>query len=660
MRSIIFLSIALLLNSSPAVAQMAAPAPSLARGAAPGIVRSVRNGEYTEVDSPYDESYALLIGQVDYTDRSWDRLAGAEADIKAVRAALEEHGFKVEEEKNLASNALENRISKFVKDHGFDGKNKKRRLLLYFAGHGYTLVGDHGVSVGYIVPIDAPNPAKTEAAEREFKQKAVSMTKIKAFAEEIQARHVMFVFDSCFSGMLMTRSGESMPRYISQKLESPSRHFITSGSANESVPDRSIFRDAFVQGLRGSADRSGDGYITGGELFAYIDESVLNTAKNQQHPQEGRIENANYRGDMIFWLKPENVTNDEETAWKQAKEEDTQGAYSRFLNAFPSGKRKDVATKAHHDKAVKEEAIVAKTAPASAAIKNVPENRPAVRNAAPVVTDFEFQTMSFDAAGNGSRASGVNKKIEVELGRGSGVKMSLVRIPSSEKFQMGSDKRDEDQKPVRDIRIGEFFIGVYEVTRREWNAVSKLPKKNIGLKEKTGDEDLPVTDISWEMAVEFCDRLAVLTGRRYDLPSEAEWEYAARGNAKSDFAFGAKLNDDLAVFNASLTNPDATKGTSRESVMPVGSRKIANSFGLFDTHGNASEWCKDVWINHYRGAPNDATPRSGTSEDRAVRGGSFTSRASDTCTTCRASANSTLGHVTIGFRIVMRSPIIIE
>jgi len=114
--------------------------------------------------------------------------------------------------------------------------------------------------------------------------------------------------------------------------------------------------------------------------------------------------------------------------------------------------------------------------------------------------------------------------------------------------------------------------------------------------------------VSWFSAVEFCDRLAARTTREYRLPSEAEWEYACRAGTTTPFHFGETITSELANYNAEYTYGAGVKGTYREQTTEVGSFGVANTFGLYDTHGNVWEWCLDDWHDNYEGAPTDGSP----------------------------------------------------
>jgi hypothetical protein len=253
----------------------------------------------------YDESHALVIGVSDYTD-GWPKLPGVEKDIILVKDALETKGFNVIVVKNPDSQELENAFEVFIEKYGYKTNN---RLLFYFAGHGHTIEPKYGgEALGYIVPKDAPTPYNYL---KKFKRVAIGMQRIEEYALSIDAKHALFVFDSCFSGSMFALS-RAVPEHISYKTAKPVRLFITSGSADEKVPDTSIFRQQFIAALGGEGDLNGDGYMTGAELSDFVFKNVVNYSKGAQHPQYGKIRNPNLdKGDFVFRIaQPESRETD--------------------------------------------------------------------------------------------------------------------------------------------------------------------------------------------------------------------------------------------------------------------------------------------------------------------------------------------------------------
>jgi hypothetical protein len=243
----------------------------------------------------YNKSFALVVGVSDYAD-GWPKLPGVKRDIEEVARALELHGFQVTKVENPDSTQLDKAFKSFIDEHGLGVENW---LLFYFAGHGHTVKQSYGEEMGYIVPADAPNPHRDRAG---FMSKAMDMQQMELYARRIQSKHALFLFDSCFSGALFSLS-RAVPESISYKTARPVRQFITSGSAEEQVPDQSIFRRQFVEAIEGEADSNHDSYVTGTELGEFLQDKVVNYSRNAQHPQYGKIRNPNLdKGDFVFAL----------------------------------------------------------------------------------------------------------------------------------------------------------------------------------------------------------------------------------------------------------------------------------------------------------------------------------------------------------------------
>ena len=256
----------------------------------------------TLVDRIYHESHALLIGVSNYT-RGWPSLNGVKEDIHQVNETLLIHGFHTVIAENPDRAGLESALSSFINEYAQDEQN---RILIYFAGHGHTLTTTYGEEVGYIVPADAPDPQSDLPG---FKRVAIPISHFDLLARQIESKHALLMFDACFSGTIFSNP-RAVPDAITYKTALPVRQFITSGSANENVPDESIFRQAFITAIStDDADANRDGYLTGSELGEYLQTNVTNYSYNTQHPQYGKIRNPNLdKGDFVFMLPDTLVT----------------------------------------------------------------------------------------------------------------------------------------------------------------------------------------------------------------------------------------------------------------------------------------------------------------------------------------------------------------
>jgi len=193
--------------------------------------------------------------------------------------------------------------------------------------------------------------------------------------------------------------------------------------------------------------------------------------------------------------------------------------------------------------------------------------------------------------------------------------MTLVLIPPGE-FDMGSrpgeERREPDSQPVHRVRITRaFYLGETEVTQKQFALV-------MGMNPSQDRSDgKPVEQVGWPMAVEFCKKLSAKEGKRYRLPTEAQWEYACRAGADTFFHFG----DDRQY---QQLDHHAWHGRNSQAMLHPVKSKRPNTWGLFDMHGGVWEWCADWYAKDYyaRGpAADPAGPPDGTV--RVLRGGSF-------------------------------------
>ncbi len=231
---------------------------------------------------------------------------------------------------------------------------------------------------------------------------------------------------------------------------------------------------------------------------------------------------------------------------------------------------------------------------------------------------FDFQYAKIDKNLNITYHPGQAEYFTEDLGNG--VVLEMVAIPGGT-FMMGSPESEEQrmdyESPQHQVTIQPFFMGKFTITQEQYAAVmGKNPSYFKG-------EKRPVEKVSWNDAVEFCAILSDKTGKKYQLPSEAQWDYSCRAGTKTPFHFGETITTDLVNYNGNYTYGSAPKGEYREETTNVGIFP-PNAFGLYDMHGNVWEWCKDTWHENYIGAPNDGTAWfDNDNRYRLLRGGSW-------------------------------------
>lgn len=219
---------------------------------------------------------------------------------------------------------------------------------------------------------------------------------------------------------------------------------------------------------------------------------------------------------------------------------------------------------------------------------------------------------------------------------------TMVVIPAG-RFRMGGSRSDE--KPVHEVRIPRpLAISMHEISFREFALFCRATKRACPTQPWSGAE-YPVVNVSWFDARAYTQWLSKETGRHYRLPSEAEWEYAARAGTTTPYPFGEEILPTNARFSfqTRLTSP-----------LPNTDRSInRNRFRLYNMVGNVAEWVEDIWHENYQGAPTDGRPALGGNPSlRVVRGGSYKDGAAALRSAARAKHDAASGSPAIGFRVV--------
>ena len=250
------------------------------------------------------------------------------------------------------------------------------------------------------------------------------------------------------------------------------------------------------------------------------------------------------------------------------------------------------------------------------------------------------------------------------------IKLEMVKIPAGS-FTMGSDEYD-DEKPKHQVKLQEFYLGKYPVTQEQYESVMGNNPSNFQDNPKN-----PVEQVSWEDAQEFCQKLNQLTGKKYRLPTEAEWEYACRAGTQTRYYFG----DDQSLLKEYAWYGDNSGNSFLDTIKmwdadpnwenyykklmdnnckthPVGEKKL-NNWGLYDMSGNVWEWCEDPWHDSYANKPKNIKNNGNTiwsSSDisfRVLRGGSWNNNSRNCRSANRNRNNADVRNNNIGFRLAV-------
>ena len=592
-----------------------------------GMKVTVRT-ESGEAFDLYKDSYALVIGNGSYPAKNgWNPLPGAVNDVKGVAETLERHGFNVTLKIDVTKTEFNKAFSDFIYE---SGKDKDNRLLFYYAGHGYTTKSATGEDLGYLVMLDTPHPEN----EAEFDLYGIDMVKFVSDSKKIHAKHVLFMFDSCFSGTVLNLRNRATPPHITDRIKNPVRQFITAGRADEPVPDRSEFKKAFLNLLEGRVEEpTPDGYLTGIELGDYLYRTVPKFSQGQ-HPQHGKIHDQQLNtGDFVFVL-PQSRQNGSEGSDVEldtiatlnvtsTPEGATVYVDSTIIGTTPiQGYQIDTGIRLEKQVNVGLELSGYKSRVKKIMLKGgqqfpwdvhleemekeplPPKSKPSVPQTI-IENDFTLNEKARSPSPN------IPQTI---LGKDGA---PMVLIPAGD-FQMGSGPGgtyNSATTPPHTVYVDAFYMDVHEVTVGQYNqfirATGHRPLfDNISVFSPTDRH--PVVFVSWHDAMAY----AKWVGKR--LPTEAEWEKAARdGLVQKNHSWGDATLDGTqcnfadkslrTIWNREREPEDNWADENLDDgyayTAPVGSYP-PNGYGLYDMTGNVWEWCFDAYDeNFYANSP---------------------------------------------------------
>jgi formylglycine-generating enzyme required for sulfatase activity len=385
------------------------------------------------------------------------------------------------------------------------------------------------------------------------------------------------------------------------------------------VPDKSVFGEQFVRAISGEADVDKDGYVTGSELGDFLQSSVVNYSRNSQHPQYGKIRSPNLdKGDFVFPIAG-GTTAATGTTVARTEPNPQPAAVSAEVKSMETPVAKPVTTTSSTEKSSKkrgkDKKRISEVPPPVVAI---PDSRPTEA----VNLTNDFIPMVYVPGGTfniGEKVSGASPKGPSR--------------PGAPRIGPGAMSKGHP------ITLKSFYIGKFEITQKQW-------KEILGNNPSTFKdcENCPVEQVSWEDVQNFLNALNQKTGKKYRLPTEAEWEYAALGGNKSmDFIFAGGNN---------VKQSGWSKANGRKATHVVGQLQ-PNELGIYDMSGNVLEWCSD-WFNprYYYGSPvsDPQGPRMG--QVRSIRGGSWKSHPGELKIIFRKGIKPGASYSDVGFRIV--------
>ena len=522
---------------------------------------------------------ALVVGNSAYEHIG--RLPNPENDATALNAALRRLGFEVTVVRDAGRTALTNALQAFTRRSA-----NADVALVFYAGHGMEMDG-----VNYLLPVDAQ-------LERDTDVRFETVTLDDVLASTAGAGLRLVILDACRNNPL----ARSMQRTVRSRNVSNGSF----GAVNEDLlGDQTLVAYSAAAGT--TAD-DGDGRnspyaaallahledpVEIGILFRRVRARVLSTTSGRQRPHEyGALVGEHYLsgsgGGGGGGVVADPVGAQQETVFWQSAANSTNAAdFEAYLARWPNGVYVSLAR-------TRLAALRAPTPNPSATVRPDPDPVP--------------------------------RPADGDVFRDCPSCPELVAIPAGT-FRMGSDPDDDEaldrERPRHRVRVGRFALGRYEVTRREYRAFAEATGADDSWRDPgfaQGDRH-PVVNVSWRDAQAYVQWLSRETGERYRLPSEAEWEYAARGGTTTRRYWGDSLSSQCGYANGTVASCD--DGVARTA--PVGSY-APNAFGLSDVLGNVWEWTDDCWHENYAGEPPDdgrAWTRGGDCGRRVLRGGSW-------------------------------------
>lgn len=543
------------------------------------------------------KDYALLFAIEDYSE--WKELQNPIDDVEAIAQDLDElYGFQTEIVRNATRAQIRDKIFSYANKPYQDGD----QLLVFFSGHGHFIPEQNE---GFFIPQDGKR-------NDPYQDSYISFLRLRRWIDNIPCRHILLALDACFSGTIDDqitghkgnwgpRPGETdaerRKRYIDLSLKYQSRLLLTSGGM-EGTPDPSQFAQQFLLSLR---------TFGGDDAILEFEELYLSLKKASPIPHKGEFGRNEVGSNFLFILS-------------------------------------------NPDSALKED-------PAQSPVVHQDVIPPKASPVIEVSKDLPGPPMTFVQGGT---------------------------------FSMGctSEQKDcEEDERTHTTTVSDFYIGKYEVTFDAYQLFCDATSYSLPFGQDWGRGQLPVIEVSWYDAIVYCNWLseehgfkpvykidiktkdfnnknfqdrnrwvveADQTANGYRLPTEAEWEYAARQRGQQVLFGNGKmvLSPDEANFDSRAEKSEqyAKTGKFRERTVNVGTLGSPNSLDLYDMSGNVWEWCWD-WYSEYpqEKAVDYFGPSSG--KERVLRGGSWSSYPPSCRVARRFHSKADNKSYTFGFRL---------
>lgn len=629
-----------------------------------GVEEKQENGAIQE--SQRVNKWAIMVGIDHYEDPNVSKISCAVSDVEMIHRILVDPnlgGFSREQVILLTDNSEKKPTRANILRSLKETLSKEgSTLLFYYTGHGIELNGQ-----SYLVPRDV---------EADFPEdRGISLSMIKDMLARSRARSKVVILDACHSGENVaisegTRMGNDYQSFLMSQI--PNMVILASASkdqiANEDAKQgHGIFSLAIASGLSGEADTNRDGAVTTEELFPYVRDWVKRWVKDNNAPLQDPFSSGYISDKIVLSL----------TAHQPIRVEDTEPP--QIILTEPSGGTRtgslEVEAEGHEVRVSGYVRDNVKVAQVSVDNEMVPLMEPALQVNAPMGSlafsrlislpaDTGTRTVivrAFDVSGN---VEYLNITFRVPLL--SEVIPETIYVPAGS-FLMGSNSGRPDEAPQRTVELSAYEIGACEVTNAQFAAFVRetgyltTAEREMGSYVNSasgflhgvswkhphgsddsiaGKESYPVVHVSFYDAVEYCNWLSKRTGRNFRLPTEAEWERAARGKDGRIYPWGNAIDPGKANYK-----------TGGGRTTPGGSyRKGKSKIGCYDMAGNVREWCADWYAMRPEVVHKD--PKGSLEGNyRVVKGGSWLSDADMLRASARSDVDPEQTADDLGFRV---------
>jgi formylglycine-generating enzyme required for sulfatase activity len=556
------------------------------------------------------QKVALVIGNANYKE---GRLAVASSDARAMASALRQIGFDVSSIENASQKDLQTALASFRQK-----VTAANLVMIYFSGYGIQVARRN-----YILPVDAELSSAFDV-----RTKGVS---VQDFLDKLPV-------GPTGTRVLILEASRSNPaeqrfRGFSAGLAAteapPSTVLVHAAGPNKTVPESTGTSSLFTRHLTEALRTPGATFET---ILDQVREQVERATRGEQVPWQVSAAPLSFVPGTAPAPPSANVARQpsagtppdafELAFWESVRESKNPADYRAYLQAFPNGRFAPLARlRAGGEAPV--------TSPPAGDDTRSPEKSATAEMRPPAppgagVTGNRFRD-----------CSDCPEMIQIQPGS----------------FQMGSNEHLMFERPRHAVTVSRpFAIGRREVTFDEWDACVAAGACSYRPPDRGwGRGTRPVINVSWDDAQQFIAWLTARTGQKYRLPTEAEWEYAARAGTSTPFWWGKDAGTNRA-------NCTGCGGTFNGESAPAGSFP-ESPFGIVDMSGNAAEWVEDCWHDSYRGAPSDGTAWvSAQCRERVLRGGSFANDANSARTTARFKYDADVRYYANGFRVARDLP----